>query len=144
MKIKLKWKKTKLGFYFLFIYFIGVSLAVNSMILDKYAWNNRLVIVVTKKNENSLERDARQFFEHNRCDIDDRNLKLLSFFSDDPSVLQLPSSVHSQTGIWLIGYDGNIKAYSEDGQLLTKLFEIIDKMPMRKGEMKLGGSDCIE
>ena len=108
MKIKLKWKKTKLGFYFLFIYFIGVSLAVNSMILDKYAWTNRLVIVVTKKNENTLERDVRQFFEHNRCDIDDRNLKLLSFFSDDPSVLQLPSSVHFQTGIWLVGYDGNI------------------------------------
>ena len=144
MEIKLGLKKTKLLFYFFLVCHLCPSLEVNSMILDKYAWTDRLVIVVTKKNENTLERDARQFFEHNRCDIDDRNLKLLSFFSDDPSVLQLPSSVHSQTGIWLIGYDGNIKAYSEDGQLLTKLFEIIDKMPMRKGEMKSGGSDCIE
>ena len=47
-------------------------------------------------------------------------------------------------GMWLIGYDGNIKAYSEDGQLLTKLFEIIDKMPMRKGEMKSGSGYCIK
>ena len=114
------------------------------MILDKYAWTNRLVIVVTEKNKNKLEKDVRQFFELYRCDVDDRNLKLLSFFTDDPIVQQLPASVQSQTGMWLIGYDGNIKAYSEDGQLLTKLFEIIDKMPMRKGEMKSGSGDCIK
>ena len=144
MKIKLGLKKAKLWFYFFLVCHLCVSLEVNSMILDKYAWTNRLIIVVTEKNKNKLEKDTRQFFERHHCEVDDRNLKLLSFFTDDPIVQQLPTSVQSQTGMWLIGYDGNIKAYSGDSQLLTKLFEIIDKMPMRKGEMKLGSLDCIK
>ena len=39
-----------------------------------------------EKNKNKLEKDIRQFFELYRCDVDDRNLKLLSFFTDDPIV----------------------------------------------------------
>ena len=144
MKIKLGLKKTKLWFYFFLVCNLCVSLEVNSMILDKYAWTNRLVIVVTEKNKNTLERDVRQFFALYRCDVDDRNLKLLSFFTDDPIVQQLPKLVQSQTGMWPIGYDGNIKAYSEDNQLLTKLFETIDKMPMRKGEMSSSTDDCVQ
>ncbi len=144
MKIKLGLKKTKLWFYFFLVCYLCPSLEVNSMILDKYAWTNRLVIVVTEKNKNTLEKDVRQFFELYRCGVDDRNLKLLSFFKDDPTVQQLLNSVQSQTGMWLIGYDGNIKAYSEDSQLLTKLFETIDKMPMRKSEMSSGADDCIQ
>ena len=144
MKIVLGLKKTKLWFYFFLVCHLCPSLEVNSMVLDKYAWTNRLVIVVTEKNKNALEKDVRQFFEQYRCDVDDRNLKLLSFFIDDPIVHQLPNSVQSQTGMWLIGYDGNIKAYSEDNQLLTKLFETIDKMPMRKGEMNSSADDCIQ
>ena len=144
MEIKLGLKKTKLLFYFFLVCHLCPSLEVNSMVLDKYAWTNRLVIVVTEKNKNALEKDVRQFFEQYRCDVDDRNLKLLSFFIDDPIVHQLPNSVQSQTGMWLIGYDGNIKAYSEDNQLLTKLFETIDKMPMRKGEMNSSTDDCIQ
>ena len=144
MKIKLGLKKTKLWFYFFLVCNLCVSLEVNSMILDKYAWTNRLVIVVTEKNKNTLERDVRQFFALYRCDVEDRNLKLLSFFTDDPIVQQLPKSVQYQTGMWLIGYDGNIKAYSEDNQLLTKLFETIDKMPMRKSEMSSSTDDCVQ
>ena len=134
--------KRKLVFYVSFAFFIGVSFMANSIVLDKYAWSNRLLIVVTDKDENNLEKKVRKFFEQHVCDIDDRNLKLLHFFSDDPNVLELPSSIHHQTGIWLLGYDGNIKAHSEDGQLLHDLFKIIDTMPMRKGEMKSGSRNC--
>ena len=142
MRVKLKFMKRKLVFYVSFAFFIGVSFMANSSVLDKYAWSNRLLIVVTDKDENNLEKKVRKFFEQHVCDIDDRNLRLLHFFSDDPNVLELPSSIHHQTGVWLLGYDGNIKAHSEDGQLLHDLFEIIDTMPMRKGEMKSGSRNC--
>ncbi len=134
--------KQKFVFYFSFACFIGVSLMANSVVLDNYAWSNRLLIVVTDKNENNLEKKVRKFFEQHVCNINDRNLKLLHFFSDDPIVFQLPRAIHSQTGMWLIGYDGNIKAHSENGQLLNNLFEIIDTMPMRKGEMISGSGNC--
>ena len=142
MKVKLEFMRKKFVFYFFFVCFIGVSFMANSIVLDKYTWSNRLLIVVTDKNENNLEKKVRKFFEQHACDIDDRNLKLLHFFLDDPIVLQLPRAIHSQTGMWLVGYDGNIKAHSEDSQLLNDLFQIIDTMPMRKGEMKLGSSNC--
>ena len=142
MEVKLGFIIIKFIIYFSFIYFIGVSFMANSIVLDKYTWSNRLLIVVNDKNENNLEKKVRNFFEQHACDIDDRNLKLLHFFSDDPTTLELPSSIHNQTGMWLLGYDGNVKAHSEDNQLLHNLFEIIDTMPMRKREMKSDSINC--
>ena len=57
-------------------------------------------------------------------------------------MLELPSSIQHHSGMWPLGYDGNIKAHSEDSQLLHDLFEIIDTMPMRKREMKSGSRNC--
>ena len=42
----------------------------------------------------------------------------------------------NKTGIWLIGYDGNIKGYTEDNNLILNLHHLIDNMPIRKEEMK--------
>ena len=36
--------------------------------------------------------------------------------------------------MWLIGYDGQIKSYSSDISLLKEIYNIIDKMPLRKKE----------
>ena len=142
MEVKLGFIIRKFIIYFSFVCFIGVSFMANSIVLDKYAWSSRLLILVIDKHDNSLEQKARNFFEQHACDIDDRNLKLLHFFSDDPNILELPSSIHNQTGMWLLGYDGNVKAHSEDNQLLHNLFEIIDTMPMRKREMKSDPRNC--
>ena len=106
----------------------------NSMIFDKYAWTNRLVIMITDKKNTDLEKQVRQFFESHVCDIDDRNLKLLHFYKNEVEVPQLQKK-HSQTGLWLLGYDGSIKDFSEDEQLLSRLFQTIDGMPMRQDEM---------
>ena len=38
-------------------------------------------------------------------------------------------------GIWLIGYDGQVKGHSKDISLLKKIHHLIDKMPIRKKEM---------
>ena len=117
------------------------AFTANSMILDEYAWTNRLVILITSKKDTSLEVQVKKFFESHACDVDDRKLKLLHFYTDKPVVIQLPKTMRSQTGLWLLGYDGSIKDFSEDGQLLTRLFQTIDGMPMRQGEMA-SGSTC--
>ena len=39
-------------------------------------------------------------------------------------------------GIWLIGYDGNIKGYTEDNALLLNLHNLIDNMTIRKEEIR--------
>ena len=70
-----------------------------------------------------------------RIEIKDRKLKLLHFFVNELPIKELPSVMHTKKGIWLIGYDGSIKAYSEDTRLLINLFELIDSMPMRREEL---------
>ena len=57
------------------------------------------------------------------------NIKSTSYFKD-------------KTGIWLIGYDGNIKGYTMDNTLLSNLHNLIDNMPIRKDEMKKFKKNC--
>ena len=120
---------------FIFVHF-SISATANSMILDTYAWTNRLVILITEKNKSSLEKQVKRFFEKHACNINVRNIKLLHFLTDDSIVSTLPKKVQSQTGVWLVGYDGSIKAFSEDAQLLNNLFKTIDEMQMRQDEIE--------
>ena len=127
----------KITHWFLFYSILHLhsgAVNANSMIFDKYAWTNRLVIMITDKKNTDLEKQVRQFFESHVCDIDDRNLKLLHFYTNEVAVPQLQKK-NSQTGLWLLGYDGSIKDFSEDEQLLNRLFQTIDGMPMRQDEM---------
>ena len=117
-----------------FLCFCSISLMANSMTLDTYTWKNRLVVLITDKDQTNLEKQVKAFFEQHECDINDRKLKLLHFSVGDPIIRELPARMHSKTGIWLVGYDGSVKDYSEDAYLLSILFDLIDKMPMRKGE----------
>ena len=121
--------------FYLMLYFHDGAVNANSMIFGEYAWTNRLVIMITNRKNTKLERQVRRFFESHVCDIDDRNLKLLHFHKNELAVTQLQKIMRSRTGLWLLGYDGSIKDFSEDEQLLNRLFQTIDGMPMRQDEM---------
>ena len=108
------------------LYFHGGTVSANSMIFDEYAWTNRLVIMITNKKNTDLEKQVRGFFENRVCDIEDRNLKLLHFHKNELAVTHLQKIMRSQTGLWLLGYDGSTKDFSEDEQ--EKMEEIISKM----------------
>ena len=120
------------------LYFHGCTVSANSMIFDEYAWTNRLVIMITNKKNTNLEKQVRRFFESHVCDIDDRNLKLLHFHKNELAVSKLQKIMRSQTGLWLLGYDGSIKDFSKDEQLLNRLFQTIDDMLMRQDKMVSG------
>ena len=79
----------KITHWFLFysiLYLHSGAVNANSMIFDKYAWTNRLLIMITDKKNTDLEKQVRQFFESHVCDIDDRNLKLLHFYINEVEV----------------------------------------------------------
>ena len=133
------WKK--IGYrplFCLILYFHGSEVNANALILDEYAWTNRLLIMITAKKNTVLERRVRQFFESRTCDISDRNLMLLHFNKNEIAMTKLQKTVRSQTGLWLLGYDGSVKDFSEDEQLLNRLFQTIDGMPIRQEEMESG------
>ena len=67
---------------------------------------------------------------------------ILRFVSPELSVntylqkFTTPKFLENKYGIWLIGYDGNIKDYSSDDKIFFRLFNLIDSMPMRKSEIE--------
>ena len=42
---------------------------------------------------------------------------------------------NNKYGMWLIGYDGQIKSYSSDISLLKEIYNVVYKMPLRKVEI---------
>ena len=136
-------KMTKIIFRFLIsllVCFFYSAAKADYFNLAKYTWTNRLVILVTDEKDTELERQVREFFANNVCDINDRKLKFFYFNHDKMTMAQLPKKIRARRGIWLIGYDGLIKDFSEDGQILKRLFQTIDKMPMRQVEMTHGSA----
>ena len=54
----------------------------------------------------------------------------------------MPKRYKGKRGIWLIGYDGKIKSFSENSSILKKIHQIIDLMPIRRAEMQLKKTQC--
>ena len=126
-----------------FLIFVAISslgglVTANPTSLEKYAWTNRLIVLVTDKKSSGLKKQVEMFFEKHVCGVGARNLKLLHFSRDGVAETQLPKKIRSKTGIWLIGYDGSIKDFSAGRQLLDRLFQTIDTMPMRQNEITNG------
>ena len=71
-----------------------------------------------------------------------RYLELLKIKKDNIYQIKKTINFKDKTGIWLIGYDGNIKGYTEDNTLLSNLHNLIDNMPIRKNEMKKFSKIC--
>ena len=109
-------------------------------IRKKYKWKKRILLVISENNNNSLISEVDNFFLDKRCDNSKRNLKVLKvFFNQDNVVITKYEKVK---GIFLIGYDGTVKAHSKDSSLLLNLYNTIDNMPIRKKEIKNFKSIC--
>ena len=110
--------------------------------LENYKWKKRVLLLITKEEDTNLIDEVNKFFINQKCKNDERNLKLLKIKKDNNYYIKSTSYFKDKTGIWLIGYDGNIKEYSEDNTLLSNLHKLIDNMPIRKDEMKKFKKGC--
>ena len=110
--------------------------------LEKYKWKKRILLLITTEEDTVLINEVEKFFINQKCKNDERNLELLKIKKDNGSYIKRTSYFKDKTGIWLIGYDGNIKGYTEDNTLLSNLHNFIDNMPIRKGEMKKFKKNC--
>ena len=110
--------------------------------LEKYKWKKRILLLITKEEGTVLINAADKFFINQKCKNDDRNLELLKIKEDKNYYIKNTSFFKDKTGFWLIGYDGNIKEYSEDNTLLSNVHNLIDSMAIRKDEMKNSKENC--
>ena len=110
--------------------------------IENYKWKKRILLLISKEESNSLTNAVDKFFINQKCKNDERNLELLKIKKDNNYNIKSTSYFKDKTGIWLIGYDGNIKGYTEDNTLLSNLHDFIDNMPIRKDEMKKFKKNC--
>ena len=126
---------------FLMISFMSISMSYASekIILENYinsfAWEKRIVLFISKSKYIYFINETDNFFKKNKCENDNRNLKYIRIVGDEVKKYNISEKFKNKYGMWLIGYDGQIKSYSSDISLLKEIYNIVDKMPLRKKEI---------
>ena len=118
---------------------ISMSYAYEKIILEDYinsfAWEKRIVLFISKSKYVYFINETDNFFKKNKCENDNRNLKYIRIVGDEVKKYNISEKFKNKYGMWLIGYDGQIKSYSSDISLLKEIYNIVDKMPLRKEEI---------
>ena len=108
--------------------------------INSFSWDKRIVLFITKDIHFINETD--DFFKTNSCENEERNLKYIRIVGDDINKYIVPDRYKNKYGLWLIGYDGGDKSYSNDISLLKEIHNIIDTMTIRKREMTEQNKKC--
>ena len=108
--------------------------------INSFSWDKRIVLFIAKDIHFIYETD--DFFKTNSCENEERNLKYIRIVGDDIDKYTIPERYKNKHGLWLIGYDGGDKSYSNDTSLLKEIHNIIDTMPIRKSEMTVQKEKC--
>ena len=104
--------------------------------ISELNWKKRLLLISYQNDGDQIFIRTTKFISDNRCEIEDRNLQIVFFEKFKNKDYIIPKYMKNKNGIWLIGYDGNVKDYSIDDSILPRLFNLIDSMPIRQNEMK--------
>ena len=118
---------------------ISMCYASEKIILEDYinsfAWEKRIVLFISKSKYVYFINETDNFFKKNKCENDNRNLKYIRIVGDEVKKYNISEKFKNKYGMWLIGYDGQIKSYSSDISLLKEIYNVVDKMPLRKTEI---------
>ena len=103
--------------------------------IQSFSWNKRIVLFISKGKYIHFINEVDYYFKKYSCENKIRNLKYIRIVGDKVNQYIFPEKYKDKYGIWLIGYDGQVKGHSTDISLLKKIHHLIDKMPLRKKEM---------
>ena len=110
--------------------------------LNSFSWEKRILLLIADKKNINLINQVNDFFKNNTCQNNLRNLELYKIIGEEIKNYKLPKMYDNQTGIWLIGYDGEIKLFSKNSSILKKLYIVIDSMAIRKEEKLNQNYNC--
>jgi len=91
----------------------------------QYRWSKRVIVTYANTDQHPEVLKLKNSIQQRQCEYDNRNLVHEHVNTKDDTIFK----------IVLIGYDGKDKytGYQSDMQ---KIFDIIDRMPMRRAEMR--------
>jgi hypothetical protein len=107
--------------------------------LAKYRWKNRLVLVFAPAGTSPERTEQRRLLQARQLDADERDLLVLDVLPDSPGAAALRQRFNvkpQEFRVLLIGKDGGEKLRREKPVPPQELFDLIDSMPMRQGEMR--------
>jgi hypothetical protein len=121
--------------------------------LTPYRWQNRILLVFSPTESYPDYAAFNRSLERERPEVKDRDLVVFRLFEKAPSRVEqqtlLPEDADRlrrrfgvRTGrltVILIGKDGGVKWQREHRATLKEIFERIDRMPMRRQEMREKG-----
>ena len=110
--------------------------------ISELSWEKRLLVISYDEQEDQIFIKSKKFISDNKCEIEDRNLEIIFYEKFKNKDYAKPEFINNKYGIWLIGYDGQDKSHSTDISLLKEIYNIIDKMPLRKREMTVQKKKC--
>jgi len=110
--------------------------------INSFSWNKRIVLFISKEKYIHFINETDIFFKKNSCENKARNLKYIRIVGNEINKYVIPNKYKNKYGIWLIGYDGQVKSYSTDVSLLKEIHNIIDTMPIRKREATKENDKC--
>ena len=120
---------------FVICIFLFVSFQTVAKQISDLNWKKRLLIISYSQIEFQIFTKVNKFIDDNKCKIDDRNIEIIFYNKFKNQKFITPKFIMNKYGIWLIGYDGQIKDYSPNEEIFVRLFDVIDSMPMRKNEI---------
>ncbi|MDA9751174.1 DUF4174 domain-containing protein [bacterium] len=121
--------------YIFTILILFINFEIMAKQISGLNWKKRLLVISYQNEDDLVFIQTKKFISNNTCQIVDRNLEIIFFENFKNKQYRTPDFIKDKYGIWLIGYDGNIKDYTEDDKIFLGLFDLIDSMPMRKNEI---------
>ena len=121
--------------------------------LDQFQWDNRILVIFAADSTSEFYQRQMNEFSSLGDELLDRDLILISIFDDGCATLgnriisdssaadirkQL-SPTAEEYSVFLIGKDGGVKLKQDKFLAPDELFSVIDRMPMRRREMRDGG-----
>ena len=114
---------------------------MNKIDLNTYIWNKRLLTINSSSNDKEKLDYINNWLDSKECEIEERNISIVLFIDYKSTQYKRPLFLDT-FGFWLIGYDGEIKAFSVEPNFLNEIFNLIDQMPIRQQEMLMHKTKC--
>ena len=122
----------------------------NDDLLERYTWQNRLLLIFAPSADDSRLRQQQQILASSEAELIDRDLVILRLLPDsEPDIDNQPAAGVDSDSIYrdfaiepgdfrllLVGKDGTLKLSSDSPVSTARLFGLIDSMPMRQWEMQ--------
>ena len=127
--------------FLLFVFLLLSNISTSNEKIDlkeqiqSFSGNKRIILFITKGKYIHFINEVDDFFKKYSCENEIRNLEYIRIVGDKANEYIFPVKYKNKYGIWLIGYDGQVKAHSNNISLLKNIHHIIDQMPIRKREM---------